>query len=158
MNSLDGSWAVRAEGTGVRVCCANQLYAGMSSLVELRELHLSSANDLLGMLQKAIYTILGRFKDAVRSYETAMHQEILSEDVEPALVSAGLPRIHASAIGTHAELEATHVGLLSRWAAYQCATAYLSHGPVDVNPERGRMFERAAASALLLGEREAALA
>ena len=158
MNSLDGSWAVRAEGTGVRVCCANQLYAGQASLVELRELHLASANDLLGMLQKAIYAILGRFKDALKTYEASMHQEILAEDVEPALVAAGLPRIHASAIGTRAEVEATHVGLLSKWSAYQCATAYLTHGGVDVNPERARMFERAAASALLLPAGEAALA
>ena len=154
MNSLDGSWAVRAEGTGVRVCCANQLYAGMSSLVELRELHLSSANDLLGMLQKAIYTILGRFKDALKTYEGAMHQEILAEDVEPALVAAGLPMVHAEAIGTRAEVESSHVGLLSKWSAYQCATAYLTHGEVDVNPERARMFERAAASALLLSPSE----
>ena len=78
-----------------------------------------------------------------------MHQEILSEDVEPALVNAGLPRVHAEAIGNRAEVEGSHVGLLSKWSAYQCATAYLTHGGVDVNPERGRMFERAAASALL---------
>ncbi len=148
MNSLDGSWAVRAEGMGVRIACANALYAGQASLVELRELHLSSANDLLGMLQKAIYAILGRFKDALKTYEAAMHQEILAESVEPALVAAGLPRIHASAIGTRAEVEATHVGLLSKWSAYQCATAVLTHH-VDVSPERSRMFERAAAGALL---------
>ena len=157
MNSLDGSWAVRAEGTGVRIACANQLFAGMGSLVELRELHLSSANDLLGMLQKAIYTILGRFKDALKTYEGAMHQEILGEDVQPELVKAGLPMLHAEAIGTRAEVEASHVGLLSKWTAYQCATAYLTHGGVEVSPERGRMFERAAATALLLGEETRAI-
>ena len=64
MNSLDGSWAVRAEGTGVRIACSNQLYAGMNTLVELREVHLSSATDLLAMLQKAVHAILSRFKDA----------------------------------------------------------------------------------------------
>ncbi len=148
MNSLDGSWAVRAEGTGVRIACANQLFAGMGSLVELRELHLSSANDLLGMLQKAIFSILGRFKDAVRTYEGAMHQEVLAEDVEPDLVAAGLRRVHAGAIGTRAEVEASHVGLLSKWSAYQCATPYLTR-EVQVNPDRERFFERAVALALL---------
>ncbi len=151
MNSLDGSWAVRAEGTGVRIACANQLYAGMHSLVELREVHLSSATGLLAMLQKAIYAILGRFTDALRVYEAAMGEEFLAEDVTPALVAAGLPRVHASAIGARAEAAASHNALLTRWSAYQVATAVLTHevGP-RVSPERARGFERAAASALLL--------
>ena len=93
MNSLDGSWAVRAEGTGVRIACSNQLYAGMNSLVELREVHLSSATDLLAMLSKAIHAILSRFKDAIQIYETAMGEEMLAEDVGPALLAAGLPHV-----------------------------------------------------------------
>ncbi|MGI0054592.1 MAG: DUF932 domain-containing protein [Thermoplasmata archaeon] len=157
MNSLDGSWAVRAEGTGVRVCCVNQLYAGMNSLVELREVHLSSETDLLALLQKGIHTILSRFKDALRVYEAAMGDEMLAEDVTPALVDAGLPRVHASAIGARAEVEASHNSLLTRWAAYQVATAVLTHevGP-RVSPERSRGFERVAASALLLPVHERA--
>jgi hypothetical protein len=159
MNSLDGSWAVRAEGTGVRIACANQLYAGMHSLVELREVHLSSATDLLAMLQKTIHTILGRFPDALRVYLDAMGEEVLAEDVTPALVAAGLPRVHASAIGARAEVAASHNALLTRWAAYQVATAFLTHeaGP-RVSPERSRGFERAAASALLLWGPKGALA
>ena len=70
MNSLDGSWAVRAEGTGGRIACANQLYAGMHSLVELREIHLSSETDLMAMLQKAIHTILGGFRTRYGSMRT----------------------------------------------------------------------------------------
>jgi hypothetical protein len=157
MNSLDGSWAVRAEGTGVRIACANQLYAGMRSLVELREVHLSSETDLLAMLQKAIHTILGRFTDALRVYADAMGEEVLAEDVTPSLVAAGLPRVHASAIGARAEVAASHNALLTRWAAYQVATEVLTHevGP-RVSPERARGFERAAASALLLPSREGA--
>ena len=151
MNSLDGSWAVRAEGTGVRIACANQLYAGMHSLVELREVHLSSATDLLAMLQKAIHTILGRFKDALRVYEAAMGEELLAEDVTPALVAAGLPRMHASVIGARAEAAVSHNALLTRWTAYQIATAVLTHEVAPrVSPERSRGFERIAASALLL--------
>jgi hypothetical protein len=151
MNSLGGSWAVRAEGTGVRIACANQLYAGMHSLVELREIRLSSATDLMAMLQRAIHEILGRFKDALRVYEAAMGEEVLAENLEPALFAAGLPRVHASAIGARAEAAASHNALLTRWAAYQVATAFLTHeaGP-RVSPERSRGFERAAASALLL--------
>ena len=151
MNSLDGSWAVRAEGTGVRIACANQLYAGMNSLVELREVHLSSATDLLAMLSKAIHTILSRFKDALRVYEAAMGEEMLAEDVGPALLAAGLPRIHASAIGARAERDASHNAFLTRWSAYKVATAVLTHevGP-RVSLERSRAFERMAARALLL--------
>ena len=72
MYGLDRSWAVRAEGTGVRIACSNLLYAGMNTLVELREVHLSSATDPLAMLQKAIHAILSRFKDTLRVYEAAM--------------------------------------------------------------------------------------
>ena len=122
-------------------------------MVEWRELHLSSTTDLLGQLGRAIHDFLGHFKDGLGLYTRSMHQEILAEKVEPALVAAGLPRIHASAIGTRAEVEATHVGLLSKWSAYQCATSVLTH-QVDVSPERSRMFERAAASALLLPTQE----
>ncbi len=153
MNSLDGSWAVRAEGTGVRIACANQLYAGMHSLVELREVHLSSETDLMAMLQKAIHTILGRFRDALSIYADAIGEEVLAEDVAPALAAAGLPRVYASTIGARAEVAASHNALLTRWAAYQVATAVLTHevGP-RVSPERARGFERAAASALLISD------
>jgi hypothetical protein len=153
MNSLDGSWAVRAEGTGVRIACANQLYAGMHSLVELREVHLSSETDLMAMLQKAIHTILGRFRDALQIYADAMGEEVLAEDVTPSLAAAGLPRVYASTIGARAEAQASHNALLTRWTAYQVATAVLTHevGP-RVSPERSRGFERAAASALLISD------
>jgi hypothetical protein len=153
MNSLDGSWAVRAEGTGVRIACANQLYAGMHSLVELREVHLSSETDLMAMLQKAIHTILGRFRDALSIYADAMGEEVLAEDVTPSLVAAGLPRVYASTIGARAEAQASHNALLTRWSAYQVATEVLTHevGP-RVSPERSRGFERAAASALLISD------
>jgi hypothetical protein len=154
MNSLDGSWAVRAEGTGVRIACANQLYAGMHSLVELREVHLSSTTDLMAMLQKAIHTILGRFRDALQVYADAMGEEVLAEDVTPLLIAAGLPRVHATRIGARAEAAASHNALLTHWSAYQVATELLTHevGP-RVSPERSRGFERAAASALLISAR-----
>ena len=155
MYGLDRSWAVRAEGTGVRIAWSNQLYAGMNTLVELREVHLSSATDLLAMHSKAIHAILSRFKDAVRLYEVAMGEEMLAEDVASALLAAGLPRVHASAIGARAEVLASHNSVLMRWSAYIVATEILSHdvGP-RVSPERSRAFERMAASALLLPGRK----
>ena len=75
----------------------------------------------------------------------------------PAFLAAGLPRVHASAIGARAEVETSHIAPLSRWTAYQIATAVLTHevGP-RVSPERSRAFERVAASALLLQEHGAA--
>ena len=84
---------------------------------------------------------------------------MLAAEVGPALLAAGLPRVHASAIGARAEAEASHNALVTRWAAYQVATAVLTHevGP-RVSPERARGFERVAASALLLPEREGVLA
>ena len=102
-------------------------------------------------LQKAIHAILGRFRDALRVYEAAMGEEMLAEDVEPALLAAGLPRVHASVIGARAERDASHNATLTRWSAYQEATAVLTHdvGP-RVSPERARGFERMAAGALLL--------
>ncbi|MDE1820855.1 MAG: DUF932 domain-containing protein [Euryarchaeota archaeon] len=155
LNSLDGTVALRCEGVGVRVACANQLVGGLDSLVELREVHLSSATDLLGMLQRAIHGILDKFRDATRLYETAMGEEVLSGDVEPALVAAGLPLCYASEIGARAEVAATHNSLLSRWFAYNLATSAITHEIAPrVSPSRSREFERAAASALLLPAQE----
>jgi hypothetical protein len=151
LNSLDGTVALRCEGVGVRVACANQLVGGLGSLLELREVHLSSATDLLGMLQRAVHGILDKFRDATRLYETAMGEEVMAGDVEPSLVAAGLPLCYASAIGARAEVAASHNSLLSRWSAYNLATSAITHGIAPrVSPERSRMFERAAASALLL--------
>ena len=159
MNSLDGSWAVRAEGTGVRIACSNQLYAGMNTLVELREVHLSSATDLLAMLQKAIHAILSRFRDALRVYEAAMGDEILAEEVAPALHAPGHPHDHATTNGAPAKKHTTHNALLTKWSAYNVATSVLTHDVASrVSPERSRGFERIAASALLLPESHVAKA
>ncbi|MDE1819996.1 MAG: DUF932 domain-containing protein, partial [Euryarchaeota archaeon] len=152
VNSVDSMLALTCEGVGVRLACANQLSAGMDAMVAFREIHLSSATDLLGMLERAIHGILDKFRDATRLYETAMGEEVLSSDVEPSLVAAGLPLCYASDIGARAEVAATHNGLLSRWSAYQAATFVLTH-QVRVNPDRERAFERMAATALLVPPR-----
>jgi len=148
LNSLDGSWAVRVSGFAVRLACRNQLYAARGDLVEWRELHLSNAADLTAQLRRAIHEFLGRFADGLSLYARAMQEEILAADVEPALRAAGLPGGHAATIGARATAEASHVAILSRWAAYQTATAYLTR-ELRVNPDRERQFERAAARALL---------
>lgn len=150
VNSVDSKLALACEGLGVRLACANQLVAGMDAIVAFREVHLAAKEDLLGLLQKAIHTILSKFKDATRRYEAAMGEELLAEEVEPRLVAAGLPRVHASAIGARAEAEASHNGLTTAWRAYNCATDAITHriGP-GVSPARAREFERAAAGALL---------
>ena len=85
-----------------------------------------------------------------------MGEEMLAEDVGPALLAAGLPRVHATAIGARAEVEASHNALLTRWSAYQVATEVLTHevGP-RVSPERARGFERRAGEVLLEGRRDA---
>ena len=67
----------------MRIACSNQLYAGMNTLVELREVHLSSATDLLAMLQRAIHAIESRFKDALRIYEVAMGEEMRQRTWDP---------------------------------------------------------------------------
>ena len=155
VNGIDGGTALTCEGLGVRIACANQVYAGMDSLVELREVHLSSATDLLGMLHRAIHGILDKFRDATRLYEAAMGAEVLAGDVEPALVAAGLPLCYASEIGARAEVAATHNSLLSRWSAYNLATSAITHEIAPrISPARSREFERAAAGALLLPTQE----
>ena len=104
------------------------------------------------MLQRAIHAILSRSKDALHLYEAAMGDEVLAEDVGPALLAAGLPRIHASVIGSRAEIEASHNALLTRWTAYQVATEVLTHqvGP-RVSPERARGFGCAAEASTAKG-------
>jgi hypothetical protein len=148
LNSLDGSWAVRLSGFAVRLACQNQLYMGRGNVTEWRELHLSTEADLLSQLDKAIHEFLGSFQDGLGIYTRAMREEMLASEVEPALLAQGLPRVHAATIGARAEVEASHVAILSRWAAYQTATAYLTR-EVHVNPDREREFERATARALL---------
>ena len=131
----------------------------MNTLVELREVHLSSATDILAMLKKAIRAILSRFNDALRVYDAVLGEEILAEDVGPTLLAAGLPRVHASVIGARAEVAASHNALLTKWSAYQVAAEVLIHevGP-RVSPERFRGFERIAATELLLPDGHAAMA
>lgn len=149
LNSLDGSWAVRLSGFALRLACQNQLYAATGNVVEWRELHLASEGDLLCQLDLAIRGFLEHFRGSLDLYESAMHRELLSEDVEPLLVREGLPPTHAEIIGARAEAEASHTGILSCWTAYQISTAYLTR-EVQVNPDRERQFERAAARALLV--------
>ncbi len=151
LNSLDGAWAVRMEAFAVRIACTNQLFAGARSYMEFRELHLSSAGDLLAQLEKATYEVLEHFDESLRLYGESMHQTLPLREVVPALSAAGLPNRHVERI---AERLPTYFGSLlwgevSRWDAYQLATDYLSH-EVQVNPERERLFERATARALLL--------
>lgn len=148
LNSLDGSWALRLSGFAVRLACSNQLFADAGNVMEWRELHLSSSTDLLGQLGKAIHDFLGHFQEGLGLYTRSMRQEILADTVEPALLSRGIPQLHAGTIGARVETEASHNGTMSRWAAYQVATAYLTR-EVQVNPDRERFFERAAAGALL---------
>jgi hypothetical protein len=155
LNSLDGYWAVRLSGFAVRLACQNQLYAESGNVTEWRELHLSTETDLLSQLGKAIHEFLGSFQDGLSLYTRAMREEILASEVEPALMAQGLPQVHAGTIGARAETEASHVSILSRWSAYQTATAYLTR-EVQVNPDRERQFERAAARALLLPQTESA--
>jgi hypothetical protein len=149
LNSLDGSWAVRLSGFAVRIACQNQLYADTGNVAEWRELHLSSGADLLAQLDRAIHGFLGHFAEGLGIYSRAVHEEILATEVAPALMREGLPPTHAHTIGARAEAEASHVAILSRWFAYQVATAYLTR-EVHVNPDRERQFERAAARAVLL--------
>ena len=151
MNSLDGSIAVRVDGFAVRIACLNQLFAGRADgVVELRELHLAAADELLGQVRQAIHAFLATFGSALDLYSAAMGEDLSASEVEPALVARGLPRSHAVPIGGRCEAEASHNSRLRRWTAYQIATAYLTR-EVRVNPDRERFFERAAASALLPG-------
>jgi hypothetical protein len=156
LNSLDGSWAVRLSGFAVRLACQNQLYAERGNVSDWRELHLSTEGELLPQLARAIYEFLDRFPESLEPYRLAMHAELLASEVEPALRANGLPRRHAALIGARVEALASHVSLVSRWTAYQVATAYLTR-EVRVNPDREREFERSAAKALLLPARETAV-
>lgn len=154
LNSLDGSVAVRVDGFALRMACMNQLYAGKAgAITELRELHLTSSENLLGQVERAIHEFLAKFDQALALYSRSMTEEILAAEVGPALLAQGLPRKHAEAIGGKAEASASHNAFLSRWGAYQMATAHLTH-EVRVNPERERLFERVAAAALLLPHAE----
>ena len=154
-NSLDGAWALKLENYALRVACTNQLYAGARSFLEFRELHLSSSEDMLGQLQKAVYEVLDHFGDALGMYSEAQNQEFPIREFVPALTTAGIPRRHVDrmAEGLPHYFGSAVWGTLSRWDALNLATDVLSHG-VSVSPERERAFERAAARALLLPEGE----
>ena len=154
-NSLDGAWALKLENFALRIACTNQLYAGARSFMEFRELHLSSSEDMLGQLQKAVYEVLDHFDDALGMYSEAQNQELPIREFVPALTTAGIPRRHVDrmAEGLPQYFGSAVWGTLSRWDAMNLATDVLSH-EVSVSPERERAFERAAARALLLSEGE----
>ena len=99
LNSLDGSWAVRLSGFAVRLACSNQLFADTGNVVEWRELHISTGSDLLSQLRVAIHEFLDRFPDGLSLYTRSMRQELLADEVEPALLAQGFPQLHAGVIG-----------------------------------------------------------
>ena len=154
-NSLDGAWALKLENYALRIACTNQLYAGARSFMEFRELHLSSSEDMLGQLQKAVYEVLDHFDEALGMYSEAQNQELPIREFVPALTEAGIPRRHVDrmAEGLPEFFGSAVWGTVSRWDAMNLATDVLSH-EVSVSPERERTFERAAARALLLPEGE----
>jgi hypothetical protein len=90
-------------------------------------LHLPSATDLLGQVEKAIHQVLERFQGALDLYSRAAHEEILASDVKPALIEQGLPRVHARVIGGRVEAGTSHNAIASRWAAYNVAAEHLTH-------------------------------
>lgn len=151
LNSLDGDTAVRMEAYSIRIACCNQLHASAQSFMEFRELHLASAEDLLGQLQKATHEILDHYEDALETYVTAMHETMPIAAFVPALSAAGIPERHVNRMAQHLPeyFGSTLWGRSSRWELYQIATSYLSR-EINVNPQRERAFERAAARALLL--------
>lgn len=150
-NSLDGDWAVRSEVLGVRIACCNQLYAGAKALAEFREIHLSSQEDLLAQMERAIYEALDRFDGALDIFKNAMDHQMPIRDFVPALESAGMPHRHVMAMAEDLPeyFGSTLWGEAPKWDLYQLATSVISH-KVSVSPERERQFERAAARALLL--------
>lgn len=148
LNSLDGSWAIRLSGFAVRIACENQLYAERGNIAEWRELHLDSGTDLVAHLERAFYEFLGEFPAVLELYRRAISSSLLAAEVAPRLERHGMPARHAQIIGGRVEAEASHVAILSRWAAYQVASAYLTR-EVHVNPDRERRFERLAAQAIL---------
>ena len=93
LNSLDGSWALRLSGFAVRLACSNQLFAEVGNVTEWRELHLSSTTDLLGQLGKAVHDFLGHFSGGLGLYTRSMRQEMLADEVAPALLSRGIPQV-----------------------------------------------------------------
>ena len=153
LNSIDGATAVRLEAYSIRVACLNQLHASARSFLEFRELHLASAEDLLGQLQKATHEILDHFDDALETYVTSMHETMPIADFVPSLSAAGLPARHVDRMAEQLPeyFGSTLWGQTSRWEAYNLATSYLTREVQGrVNPLRERQFERAAARALLL--------
>ena len=151
LNSIDGATAVRLEAYSIRIACCNQLHASARSFLEFRELHLASAEDLLGQLQRATHEILDHFDDAMDTYVTAMHETMPLVEFVPSLSAAGIPARHVDRMAEQLPdyFGSTLWGEAPRWDLYQIATSDLTRN-VDVNPQRERQFERAAARALLL--------
>ncbi len=153
LNSIDGATAVRLEAYSIRIACLNQLHASARSFMEFRELHLASAEDLLGQLQKATHEILDHYEDALETYVTAMHETMALSDFVPALSAAGIPERHVDRMAQQLPeyFGSTLWGEAPMWDLYQIATSYLTREVQGrVNPLRERQFERAAARALLL--------
>lgn len=147
-NSVNGKYAVTLSGFSLRLACTNQLYAEGGNLVNVRQLHVTKELDVLGILEKGIYSFLNEFEGTVDIYAQAMHAQIPAPRVRPALVEAKFPERHAKAVG---ELVAAQFGSseISLWDAYQTTTEYLTHRMTPVAPPRARVLERIAARVLL---------
>jgi hypothetical protein len=150
-NSVNGKLAVTVSGFALRLACTNQLAAAVGDISDVRELHLTSAENLMGAVEKGIYEFLSKFDGTMTLYQQAMDRRMKAVDVEFRLVDVKMPERHAKAIaGSVLALNSPEV---TAWDAYQAATEYITHG-VDVSPARERTLERAAARALLLEPEE----
>lgn len=151
VNSMDSFCALKMSVFAVRLACVNQLHASVGNVMEFRELHVASGEDLLGQLQRATHQVLERFDETLSIYSEAMNDYLPIAEFVPALTTAGIPRRHVDRMAQYLPeyFGSTLWGNLSRWDAYGIASQVLTH-EVRVNPDRERMMERAAARALLL--------
>lgn len=150
-NSVNGTIALRVSGYALRLACTNQLWAP-GNVLEVHEVHLHAADDLLALIQKGMYEYLGKFDGVLDTYQKAMAETIEYTEVAPRLTGFGLPAKYAKVISEGVGRIVFHGSetAVPRWDAYQVATEFLTHGGIRVNPAREEMFERAAAKALLL--------
>lgn len=153
-NSVNGKLAVAVSGFSLRLACTNQLVVGFNARNQIsgvRELHLTSAGDLLGSVQKGIYEFLEEFEGTLDLYQKAMELRMKAIDVPSRLKSVDFPERHTAAIGS--AVMALGEPEVTQWDAYQAATEYLTHR-IDVSPARELALERRAAQALLLPFKE----
>ena len=148
-NGHDGTMAIRAGSTNVRVVCANTLAAshGDASSKLFRIRHTSKANDALQVVRETMDVIRGEFNATMEQYRELSRHGVSRQDIEKYVQRVFRPKVIEGGAVVESESDETTERLTGKiirlfeegagntmpgvsgtaWGMFNAVTDYLSH-------------------------------